>query len=111
MNVFESSPLWTEAKSYITVPERENRSLIHELIYEVKRFGYSSDIEAKMQRVLKSTSCDAIICGCTEFHLLYVRSNEMDQSISIDPLVTIADAINAASLRRHETRAFAEELS
>lgn len=105
MRVFESHPLWEQASRYIRVPSATKQDAVHQVIYRIKRnIHRNSDVEL-LQDLLARYETDALIGGCTEFHLLAKRMlGSGDDSLQwLDPLQMAATRIVHGMFREKTT--------
>ncbi|MGR3219877.1 MAG: aspartate/glutamate racemase family protein [Candidatus Anammoxibacter sp.] len=86
------------AKEYIIIPEDCDAIYIHNIIYERLKTGKNVvSVYQDIKELLKKYGTDTFIAGCTEFHTLvrYLQSNGINDLAFIDPLLIIAENLEA----------------
>jgi len=99
--LFESSPLWSDVACHVEFPDAMLQEHVHDLIYQLKT-GLSPERGLnRLETVLGTGSAGALLCGCTEFHLLSRArrtSTDLSSPAWIDPLEYLALAIRDGRL-------------
>jgi aspartate racemase len=110
LGVFERHPDWDRFCHRIILPTSADQNHIHELIYAIKADDAFEPVLRRLETILARYNTRSIIAGCTEFHIL-VRELERNSSRDprwryIDPLTTLAQAINEGALKPRATHEY-----
>lgn len=93
MGLFERHPLWPKAKNLIVVPDDDDQTLIHTMIYEIKNNEQDARYIEFTESLLAKYGVDAYLAGCSEIHILakqHERLRGRDRNeFCIDPLSQI----------------------
>ncbi len=90
LRIFENSPAWKEASSFVTLPDETDQQEIHKLIYAMKTHFDPTKTQLFLAYLCKKYQVGHLICGCTEFHLVSTQLKDLDSGPNaikfIDPL-------------------------
>lgn len=93
MGLFQRHPSWPKAQNLIVVPEDEDQTLIHSMIYEIKNNGQDARYIEFTESLLAKYGVDSYLAGCSEIHILakqHERLRGRDRNeFCIDPLSRI----------------------
>jgi aspartate racemase len=97
--IFQSSPRWADAEPFVVLPDEGDQHDVHELLYRVKQGDIGEDRVADVDRLLDKYAVDGLIAGCTEMHLLTKRLAARGGYHIADPLLTVAQDLQAVLTR------------
>ena len=103
--IFQSSPGWPDAEPLVVLPAVDDQHAVHELLYRVKQGDVGEDRIADVDRLLDAYAVDGLIAGCTEMHLLTKQLAARGGYRIADPLLTVAQGLQAVLHRGDLERA------
>lgn len=93
MELFQRHPLWNKVQNQIVVPEDDDQTLIHKMIYEIKNNQQDVRYIDFTESLLIKYGVDSYLAGCSEIHILakmHERIRGRDRcEFCIDPLSEI----------------------
>lgn len=97
LGLFQQHRHWPEIERRIVLPDPAEQEALHKAIYTVKRTHSTRSLIRTLESILSRQRADAVICGCTELHLISEPCsgpNSLNQRFQIiDPLSAIARRI------------------
>jgi aspartate racemase len=106
--IFQSSPGWPDAEPLVVLPDEDDQHAVHELLYRVKQGDVGEDRIADVDRLLDTYAVDGLIAGCTEMHLLTKQLAARGGYRIADPLLAVAQDLQAVLDRGDLERAAGE---
>jgi len=103
MKLFESHPLWPQARDRIVLPEESDQASIHRLIYDIKKNACHAGHWQMVEAMMKRYGVESYIAGCTEIHILTKKRAKDDDQCwrsCIDPLALVASRMAFAPSSR-----------
>jgi aspartate racemase len=100
VGIFQKHHQWHLAEQYVRFPNQEDQSMVHSLIYHLKKNGYQESMVLSLDNLVKKYQVDSLIAGCTEFHLLtkhLIRYKGQNDCI-VDPLLSLAKNFDMCEL-------------
>jgi aspartate racemase len=96
LELFENHRLWGRSQRLVALPDWRDQQTVHEIIYRVKKNHAAAELIRLLEPFGARYKVDALIAGCTEFHVLARRSREgvgKDGLRFLDPLTIIAEKL------------------
>ncbi len=98
LGLFQRHEDWSEVERRVVLPDAEQQEKLHRAIYSVKRTHSTKGLIGTLAAIGLRQQADAIICGCTELHLISepcAGANSLNREFQIiDPLSAIARQIS-----------------
>ena len=90
--VFESHRNWHSVEKLVMLPDDEDQRAIHGIIYRMKQNRLDDAIVEALEALRRKYRAEALIAGCTEFHLLskFLIKRELQPHMITDPLLILA---------------------
>lgn len=102
LEIFQNHILWHFAQDYILLPNENDQTLIHQMIYYLKVNGEYKNCLPILETLQAKYNVQKMIAGCTEIHLLnkYLEkvTDKQKENIFLDPLTIIAEELWSMSL-------------
>lgn len=95
--VFESHRNWQSVEKLVVLPDDKDQRAIHGIIYRMKQNRLDDAIVEELEALRRKYRADALIAGCTEFHLLskFLIKRELQPHMITDPLLILAQNYQA----------------
>jgi aspartate racemase len=94
LGLFQNHPQWQALKDQFILPDEDDQSLVHQLIYRIKQNHDPHRLIDTLETLLAKYKANSFIAGCTEIHLL---AKHYESEIGsrrkygcVDPLIIIA---------------------
>jgi aspartate racemase len=102
LGIFQRHAGWEASQDYLVLPAPRDQTLIHDLIYRVKRNEDIGRLAPELTGLLATYGVNSFIAGCTEIHLLakYVNAGARgaQERRCLDPLTIIAEEVAKENL-------------
>ncbi|MEK6283060.1 MAG: amino acid racemase [Acidobacteriota bacterium] len=101
LGVFQNHAQWQALKDQFILPDEDDQTLIHQLIYRIKQRHDPRRLIRTLECLLAKYKANSFIAGCTEIHLLakhYEKENGSRREYGcVDPLTIIAKEVAQAA--------------
>jgi aspartate racemase len=95
--LYENHPAWSRVCTQIVLPDAEDQSVLHRLIYDIKHNVLSCSHLHLLASMTDKYGVSSFIAGCTEIHILHrmlLRDPLRAKLRCIDPLYILAERIS-----------------
>jgi aspartate racemase len=96
LGIFQSHAQWDALKDRFILPDEDDQTLVHQLIYRIKENEDPRRLIDSLESLLAKYKTNSFIAGCTEIHLL-AKQFEAERSREygcVDPLSIIAEEVS-----------------
>ncbi len=101
LGLFQNHPQWQALQDQFILPDEDDQTLIHQLIYRIKQSHDPRGSIRTLESLLAKYNAKSFIAGCTEIHLLAkhyeTESASRREYGCVDPLTIIAREVALAA--------------
>lgn len=91
--MFQCDPRWEIIRDTLVLPDAEDQTAIHDMIYRLKAGADPRAELPRMRRLADRYGVTGFVAACTELHLIARELDEGDPLTCLDPLMVAAQRI------------------